>query len=68
MEVMPLWSVLDIRYTFPSESTAPFFLHTTVVAGEPVEVQLRVKTEVETELVRDTIDGFAVRTFMHDRS
>lgn len=38
-------------------STIPSFVHVTVVAGEPEDVQFRVKGELESEVMpRDVID------------
>ena len=48
-----------------SASNAPSFVHVTVVAGEPVEVQFRVKRELKSEVVpRDVMDTGAVTKIM----
>lgn len=44
-----------------SESTKPSFLHVTLVAGEPAEMQLRMNGELEPELTaRDVIEAVAI--------
>lgn len=45
MAVAPFWSTWDILYVPLSEISSPSFLQVTELAGEPEEIQLRVKSD-----------------------
>ena len=54
MAVAPFCSICDILYMPLSESSSPSFVQVTELAGEPEEMQLRVKSDPK--LVVDSRD------------
>ena len=66
--VAPFWSICDILYVPLSESSSPSFLQVTELAGEPEEMQLRVKSGPKLDVdSRDLMVGGAKSNLLRNQ-